>query len=557
MSKKYTAFALALLFYATTATAATTLAALRFREVSTPWGLAFRHHNGAFGERFMVETMGSGVVLFDYDGDGDLDVYWIDSGRVPGFEGPAPRSRLHRNDGPGRFVDVADRSGLATTVYAMGGAAADIDGDGDLDLLVTGWGGLQLFENLGDGTFADSTARSGLANPLWTTGATFADLDRDGDLDLYLAAYVHFSPDKNYFCGDRARNLRVYCPPVPFDPQPDRLYRNRGDGTFGDWTAAAGIADSTGKGLGVVATDLDGDGWLDLYVANDTTANFLFRNRGKDAQGRVTFEEQGVLSGVAYDSTGDAEAGMGIAVADAEGDGRPDLFVTNFDLETNALYGNLGGLLFTDRRFLSGLAEPSFPMVGFGAAFADFDLDGDPDLVVANGHIADNAEEMRSAAAYRQRNQLFENLGGGRFAERRDAGLDVVRSSRGLAVGDLDGDLDLDVAISNSNDAAEVYENLTAGAGKALAVRLEAAAGNRFGIGARVEVEAAGRRQAREVLAGSSYLSQDDLALTFGLGGAGEARLTVAWPSGARQHFEGVPAGKRVVIVPTRPPPAP
>ena len=497
----------------------------------------------------MVETMGSGVALFDYDGDGDLDVYWVDSGRVPGFEGPPPRPRLLRNDGPGRFVDATETAGLAALgIYGMGAAAGDVDNDGDLDLFVTGWGADRLFVNRGDGTFADGTAAAGLSDPLWSASAAFTDADRDGDLDLYVASYVAFETGKNYFCGDRARNLKVYCPPVPFDPQPDRFYRNRGDGTFEDRTSESGLADVTGKGLGVVAADLDGDGWPDLFVANDTTANFLYRNRGVDAAGQVRFEELGVLSGTAYSGKGEDEASMGIGVADADDNGWPDLFVTNFDLETHALYGNLGGFLFADHRYVAGVAEPSLPMVGFGAAFADFDRDGDPDLAVANGHIADNAEEHRSTSRYRQRNQLYENLGKGKLADRKDAGLDVVRASRGLAVGDLDGDLDPDLAISNSNDWCEVYENVSAGGG-ALVVRLAGSASNRSGIGTKVEVTAGGRKQAQELFGGGSYLSQSEPALLFGLGGEAVAeRLSVAWPSGRRQRFERLPAGRRLLV---------
>lgn len=523
----------------------------RFREVSAAWGLGFRHHTGASGQFYMPETMGSGVVVFDYDGDGDEDVFFVDSGALPGYEGEPGRSRLFRNDGPGRFVDVTDRSGLAVRAYGMGATAGDVDGDGDLDLYLTAFGPNQLFRNEGDGTFTDVTAAAGVGDPLWGAGAAFADVDGDSDLDLYLTNYVDFSFENNPPCGLPQRQLRSYCHPDVYEGLPDRFFRNRGDGTFENRTQEAGFGAATGKGLGVVFGDVDGDLDPDLYVANDMTPSFLFQN-----QGGGRFEEIGLLAGVALSEEGEPEAGMGVAMGDLDGDNRPEILVTHLDLQTNALYSAVGPGLFADRRYVSQLAQPSLYKVGFGVLFADFDADADLDVFLANGHIIHNIEQWGGASArrYRQPNQLFENDGRGRFQEVADAGLDVVRSSRGAACGDLDGDGDLDVVVTNSGDLAEVYENVGPGRGW-LAVDLRTAAGNQFGIGAWLEVVADGKRQVREVRTGSSYLSQSALTAHFGLGEAkGPARLEVVWPdvvsqTERRRIYTNLPVGRRVRVM--------
>jgi enediyne biosynthesis protein E4 len=520
---------------------------LRFREVSAAWGLSFRHHNGASGRLFLMETFGSGVVLFDYDGDGDPDVFFVDSGALPGYRGEPGRSRLYRNDGGGRFREVTAAAGLTVAGYGMGATAGDVDGDGDLDLYVTAYGPNQLFRNEGDGTFTDVTAAAGAGEASWSSSAAFADADGDGDLDLYVADYVLFSLDSYPLCGEPESGLRSYCHPEVFPGLPDRFYRNRGDGTFEDATAAAGFAAADGKGLGVIWGDLDGDGRPDLYVADDTTPNFLFHNRGDG-----TFEDLSLVSGTAFNAEGKAEAGMGVDLADLDGDGLPELVVTNFDLETNALYGNLGAGLFNDRRFLAQIAEPSRFRVGFGVAFADFDFDGDLDLAIANGHIIPTIERFpeKRGNSYRQPNQVLENLGGGRFRLVAGSGLDAVRSSRGLAAGDLDGDGDVDLVVTNSDDAAEVYENVASSLGGALAVALRAGGGNTAAVGARVEVEAGAVRQAREVRTASSYLSQNEMVLRFGLGPAAKVdSLLIRWPDGRRQRLLGLPAGAAVVVV--------
>ncbi len=363
-----------------------------------------------------------------------------------------------------------------------------------------------------------------------------------------MVNYVDFDVDRNIPCGDAGRNLRGYCGPDVYSPQPDRFYRNAGSvgGTvrFEEAAAAAGLTAGPGAGLALSFGDLDGDGWVDLYVANDLTPNFLYKNRGDGP----SFADRGLLSGTAYGPRGLAEAGMGVAIGDYDGDGRFDIAVTNYEGETNALYRNRGSLLFADRRFVSGLAEPTLRRLAFGVAAGDFDHDGDLDLAFANGHVRDNAAEFNRSSRYRQPNQVFANLGDGRFREVTAAGLDFAAASRGLAAGDLDGDGDLDLVISNVDAGAEVYANLspppTAGW---LQVDLRGRH-NRFGIGARIDVEAGGRLQVREVRCGESYMSQHALTAHFGLGNARRVeRLTVRWPDGAKRVLRGLPAGRRIV----------
>ncbi len=528
------------------ALAAAAVPAIRFREVAAQWGVDFRHHHGGSGERYMVETMVGGVVVFDYDGDGDNDLFFIDGGVLPGYEGEEPRSRLYRNDGgpPQRFIDVTDRSGIVVADYGCGAAAGDVDGDGDLDLYVTAFGSNQLFRNDG-GRFTDVTAEAGVGDPLWSVGAAFSDVDGDGDLDLYVANYADFALDNHKFCGRRDLGLRGYCHPDVYNGLPDRFYRNRGADdriVFDDHTEEAGFATAEGTGLGVIFGDLDNDGWPDLYVANDLRPNFQFRNRG----GGV-FEDLSLLSGTSHSDRGLPEAGMGVALADVDGNGFFDIVVTNFELETNALYKNLGDGIFSDERYPLGLAEPSLLRLAFGVAFADLDHDGDEDLVVANGHVNDNAEAMDSKTPYRQPNQAFENAAG-RFREVADAGLDVVRSSRGLATGDLDGDGDLDVVIANSNDLAEVYENL-GGDGGWLAVDMARADDDRFAVGARLEIGTSKGVARREVRAGSSYLSQNALTVHFGTGTVDRIeRLVVRWPQGRVLELRDLPVRRRLRI---------
>ena len=526
-----------------------------FREARAAWGLKFHHNAGFSGRKYMVETMGGGVVLFDYDGDGDDDAFFVDGGVLPGYEGPPPRSRLLRNDaGPGgpRFVDVTDKSNIDFGGYGVGGVAGDVDNDGDPDLYVTAFGSNELYLNHGDGSFRAAGAERGVDDPRWSASAAFGDLDLDGDLDLYVTNYTDFSITNHQLCGlggsggngdsPSAEPQRGYCHPDMYNGVPDRLYRNDGHGFFIDASAESGLDGPAEAGLGVVIGDLDGDRWPDVYVANDKDPNLLFRSLG---DGR--FEDESLLSGAAYDRAGSAEAGMGVELADLDGDGLQDLVVTNFALETNAFYRSAGDGVFLDRRFPSGLAPPSLQRLAFGVNALDADLDGDLDLFVANGHIQPEAKRIGEVGTYEQPNQLFENLGGGRFRERPDAGLDTVRTSRGSAVADLDLDGDLDIVVVNSNQPSEAYENRAESGWFALGFS-QGGTESAGAVGAAVVLTADGRTQFRETRAGSSYLSQSTLTAFFGVGEAGRIeRVTIRHPlQGQPLVLRDLPVDRRV-----------
>ncbi len=514
--------------------------AIAFEEVSTAWGLVFDHRHGGSGRRYMVEASTGGVVIVDVDDDGDDDVLFVDAGPLPGYAGPPPRSRLFRNDGGARFVDRTDRAAIEGPAYGTGGAAADVDGDRDVDLFLTGYRETRLLINRGDGSFEDGTAASGLVDDAWSTSAAFADLDRDGDLDLYLVRYVDYSVEAPVECFTRS-GASAYCHPDRFEPVADRIFLNDGDGRFVEAPAAGAAAD--GKGLGVVIVDFDRDLWPDIYVANDTTPNHLLRNRGDG-----TFEDISLLSGTAFGDRLTAEAGMGVDAADVDLDGDLDLVVTNYALETNAVYLNQGGGIFAEGRHLTGIAEPSIPMLGFGVDFADFDQDGDDDLVIANGHVLDNIETERPGLKYRQPNQLLENRGG-RFVDCPRAGLDVERVSRGLATGDLDGDGDLDLVVVNANERAEVYANRTPSPGAHLALALRGDGANSAAIGARLSLTAGGRTVVGEAVTATSFQSQNSLLRHFGVGEATVVEaLEVRWPDGERVRWRALPVGARVVV---------
>ncbi len=537
---------------------------ISFTEVSGPAGVSFRHVNGASGQKYYVETMGGGACWLDYDGDGDIDLYLVNSGSLPGWTGSdATTNRLYRNEGKGRFTDVTEKAGVQGRGYGMGCAAGDVDGDADLDLYVTAFGPNLLYRNEGGGRFTDVTAAAGVGDPRWSASAAFADVDRDGDLDLYVTNYLDFTLETNKYCGLEQPGYRAYCHPDEYNGVPDTLYRNRGDGRFEDVSAAAGVADPGGKGLGVVFTDVNDDGWPDVYVANDKTMNFLYLNKGDG-----TFKDISMTSGTGFSESGVAQAGMGTDAADVNGDGRFDLIVTNLDYETNELYVNRGDLTFDDATFAAGLGEVNFLNVGFGADFLDYDNDGDKDLQIANGHIIDNIRLYKDQVSYEQPRSLLANDGAGRFREVGPTlGPDFTRPGvgRALAGGDMDDDGDLDFVMVNNNGRAELLRNdggndPARGGGHWLLLKLGGTRSNRHGVGARVRVktvDAVGKErwQVDEVRAGSSYLSQNDLRAHFGLGGATAASVVeIRWPSGTVQTLTGVKADQILAI---REPPAP
>ncbi len=520
----------------------TSASRIQFVDVAKSAGLRFRHYSGASPEKYVIETMGSGAAFFDYDNDGWLDIYLVNGGAVPGHPAPGPvHNALYHNLRNGTFEDVTLKAGVpGNGHYGMGVAAADYDGDGFTDLYVTAFRRNALYRNRGDGTFTDETERAGVAGGAWSSSAAFLDFDRDGDLDLFVARYVDFDFSRNITCGDRARRIRAYCHPDVYDGLTDLLYRNNGDGTFADVSQASGIAGHVGKGLGVVAADFDSDGWIDIYVANDSVPSFLFRNRGDS-----TFEEVGVRTGVAFDDGGRPQAGMGTAAGDFDGDGRLDLIKTNLDREYNNLYRN-GGSLFLDVAYQAGFAAPSLPMVGWGTEFFDYDNDRDLDVLVVNGHVVDNVRLLRPESRYPQPKLLLENLGG-RFREvaaQHGRALTQPHVSRGAAFGDFDNDGDVDVLVLNLGGAPELLRNDAGNRNAWISLALEGVKSPRGAIGATVRVTAAGRTVLRYRAGGGSYLSASDPRIHVGLGTAEKAdKIQIQWPSGATEVLENVAAG--------------
>ncbi|HXH25872.1 MAG TPA: CRTAC1 family protein [Vicinamibacterales bacterium] len=519
---------------------------VHFTAVTHAAGVDFRHVNGASPDKHLVETMGSGGLFFDYDNDGWIDIFLVDGGSLadPAASRRA-QHRLFRNRRDGTFEDVTAASGIRQHGYGMGTCAGDYDNDGWVDLYVTGFRRNTLYRN-GRGVFTDVTRAARVDSPLWGASCAFADLDRDGDLDLFVTNYVDADPAHSPFCGNARLRTRFYCHPLNFDPLPNVVYRNEGNGLFSDVSEASGVARHRGNGLGVVVADLDGDGWQEIFVANDSVPNFLFRRVGA-----WRFAEDALKAGVAVATDGRARAGMGTDAADYDGDGRLDLVVTNLDFEMHSLYRNLGGGLFAYATPESGIGPATLPFVGFGVAFLDADHDARLDLVFANGHIFDNAPLFRAGARHAQRNLLFRNVGGRRFAEvghSAGPGFALEKVSRGLAAGDIDNDGDLDLLVTNNGQEADLLRN-DGSRGNALLVRVAGVRSNRDGIGARLTLTLGSRSQLREVVAGSSYLSQNDLRQHFGLGAATQAdRIEVRWPSGHIDVVRNVPANRIVTI---------
>lgn len=531
-----------------------------FEEVAAASGLDFRHLNGMDGNRYFVEMMGAGGGMLDYDGDGDMDLFMV-QGHPLGAEAGAPgaehRHRLFRNDTTAaaegaqaglRFTEATEDSGIDARGYGMGLATGDYDNDGHVDLYLANWGPNQLWRNNGDGTFSDVTEATGTDDPRWSSGASFVDFDRDGWLDLYVANYDRYSIETDHPCFSAVSGRRDYCGPQAYPYEPDRLLRNRGDGTFEDVTIATGVAAAVEPALGATAGDFDADGWPDLYVTNDGENNIQWMNRAAVETGRRRFEDTALLSGTAVNRAGAAEASMGVVAADADGDCDEDLFMTHLKDETNTLYINDGTGLFEDRSQASGLGPPSGPMTAFGVADLDFDNDGRLDFFVANGEV--RIIEAQAAAGdplpLRQRNQLFRGLGEGRFEELPAASAGpsfaVEEVGRGAAMGDLDDDGDTDLLVTANDGPARLLVNRRGQERSWIGLRLLGGEGGRDMLGAQVRLElGAGKQACRRVRTDGSYQSAHDPRVLFGLGDRLDpVDVTVTWPDGAVEAWEAL-----------------
>ena len=519
-------------------------AQLRFTDITAELGVEFRHTNGERGEKYFIEPIGSGVALFDFDNDGDLDLYCVNGSTLPKADTPMPPTNvLYRNDG-GVFTDVTNEAAVGDTGYGLGCCVGDYNNDGFTDLYVTNYGTNVLYRNNGDGTFTDVADIAGVAGNQFSSGCAFVDVDADGYLDLYIVNYVQFDPNTNPECA--RLGVRTYCTPEALPGAADVLYRNNGDGTFTDVSEKAGIGTTSGKGLGIVCGDIDNDGDVDIFVANDTTPNFLYRN---DTDTAIKMTEDALFAGVALSEEGRAYSGMGANLGDFDNDGYLDIVITNFQDQTNSLYHNAQSGFFNEMSFAKGIGERSLPYLAWGVDFIDFNNDGWLDLFIANGHLDDNIAEMDPIGTYPQPNQLFLNNRGINFSEIPDATIAQRKVSRGTAFGDIDNDGDVDVVISNLKDSPTVLRNDGGNASRWLSVKLIGTHCNRDAIGARVTVVSGGLTQIREVKSGSGYISQNDLRLHFGLADATRVdTLTVRWSCGKRQTLQDVETNQVLVI---------
>ena len=514
----------------------------RLVDVTAAAGLAFRHNSGAFGGTFLPETLGAGCAFLDYDRDGWPDILLVNGMDWPGHRRQRSTLRLYRNNRNGTFTDVTRSAGLDVEMYGMGVAIGDYDNDGYPDILMTCVGQNRLFRNTGRGTFVDVTQTSGLGGrAAFSTSALWVDYDRDGFLDLFVCNYVKWSAERDVFCS-REGKQKSYCTPEAYHGETCWLFRNRRNGTFEDVTATSGIFDPSSKSLGVAMLDVDQDGWPDLFVANDTQPNKLYRNLRNG-----TFTDIAVESGVAFSSDGAARAGMGVDAGDLDQSGRPSVAVTNFDNEMIGLYRPVQPSAYSDVAIQAGIGTPSRDTLGFGCAFADLDLDGALDLIVANGHIDETVRRIRGRVGYAQAPHLFINKGDATFRDVASANPDFARPKvgRGLAIGDFDRDGDLDVLMTTNNGPAYLFRNDQAGGNRSLRIRLTGTASNRDGIGATVRIFHGGTSQSRLVKSGSSYLSQSELPVTFGVGRRDRVdRVVIAWPSNRTEEFKAVATGR-------------
>jgi hypothetical protein len=511
--------------------------------------ITWTHDNGRSELRHLPETCGGGGLFFDFDNDGWMDIYLVNSGPSDFYTPKTPiRNALYRNNGDGTFTDVTEKAGVACGQmgnFGMGAAAADFDGDGWQDLYVTNYGVNVLFHNNGNGTFTNVTDKAGVAAPNWSTCATWFDYDNDSKLDLFVSSFVQYSGSGTIFCGDNRIGRRYYCVPRVFKPRPSFLFHNEGGGKFLDASKDSGIANSLGKSFGAVATDVNNDGLLDLFVANDTLANFLFVNKGKGK-----FEEVGLLSGVAYSDSGAPRSGMGVDAADFDGDGWQDLFVANIDQELFSLYQNQKDLSFIDK---PGEIGPATRLLsGWGLRFFDYDNDGDPDLILANGHPDDMVEIQSLKVKYKEPLLLFENVNGTFKNVSAISGTAFSRDwpARGLSVGDYDNDGDLDVLIINNADAPVLLRNEGGNRNNWVGLNLVATRSNPGAVGAIITWEAGGKKFQRLKTGGGSYLASHDPREILGVGSATKIdSIEIKWPSGQVDKLTNPPLRKYLKVV--------
>jgi hypothetical protein len=521
---------------------------IQFTDVTGPAGIRFKHNSGAYGKHYMPETVGAGCAFLDYDNDGWQDILLVNSMNWPDHKGAKSLPALYHNNHNGTFTDVTKEAGLAIEMYGLGCAAADYDNDGNTDIYITCLGGNHLFRNTGGGKFVDVTAKAGIAGGGFSTSAAWFDYDKDGKLDLFVCNYVEWAIDKDLFCTLDGKN-KSYCTPESYKGQSAALYHNRGDGTFEDVTERAGLKDPTSKSLGVVTFDYDNDGWTDLFVANDTQPNKLYHNNGNG-----TFTDNAMLAGVALSEEGKARAGMGVDAADYDGSGYQSLIIGNFSNEMMALYHNEGAKgLFIDEAPTSAIGQASLLTLSFSCFFFDYDLDGLPDIFAANGHVSDDISAVQPKVKYAEPPHLFRNLGKKKFeevADRVGRAFQQAMVGRGAAYGDFDNDGDLDVLIMSNNGPARLLRNDGGNQNNLLRIKAVGTTSNRDGIGAKVALKFADQHKLWGVVkTGSSYCSQSELPLTFGLGKLDRvATVEITWPSGRVDTLTDVAANQMITV---------
>ena len=507
------------------------------------------HRNGRSAQMFLPETTGAGCAFFDYDNDGWMDIYLVNSGPCDFYRPNPPLSNaLYHNNRDGTFTDVTQKAGVSGNAYGMGVAAGDYDGDGFVDLYVTQYARSILYHNNGDGTFTDVTEKAGLITPGWSTSAVWFDYDNDGRLDLFVCRFVDYDKSKNQFCGNVKTGERLYCIPSVYQPAASWLFHNNGDGTFTDVSKESGIAESLGKAWGVVACDINNDGWMDLFVANDTVANFLWANR------KGHFQETGLLAGVAYSAYGRPRSGMGVDAADYDQDGWIDLFVANVDQEMYSLYHNNRDESFRDMAIPTGIGKTTSQMSGWGLKFFDYDNDGELDLLLCNGHPDDKIDARSSTVKYREPMLLFRNNGKELKNVSAESGpiFSQPLAARGMALGDFDNDGAVDVLISVNDGAPMLLRNNAGMQNNWLGVKLIGKKSNPDAVGARLTYQAGDLKRSRMKVGGGSYLSSHDPRMVLGIGKREKIDwLEVKWPlpGGATQRFTGLPLNRYITIV--------